>query len=98
MKASRLSRSFSVAASKRKSIGSAPSFRRVHNGEAGPDEGRRGGADVTESLAQRLAVRMAVVNALADHGDLEVPQAQMEAQVRLVPAAAFGVQGGDLIR
>src|ERR1039457_2205617 len=98
MKASRLSRSFSVTASKRKSIRSAPSRRRVHNGEAGLDERPGRGADVPESLAQRLAVGVAVVDALADHGNLEVPQAQMEAQVRQVPAAALRVPGRDLLR
>src|SRR5712672_923903 len=98
MKASRLSRSFSVAASKRKSIRSAPSRGRVHNGQAGLDEWSGRGADVAESFAQGLPVRVAVVDALADDGDLEVAQGQMEAQVRQVPAAGFRVAGRDLLR
>ena len=70
----------------------------LHNGEPGLNQGSGGGADITESLAEGLAVRVAVVDPLADHGNLEVRQAEMKAQAGQVTPAELGVGRRDLLR
>src|SRR3954469_21648609 len=76
MKRSRSCRSPSVRESNPKSMSAL-----LDGGEAGPDEGDRGVTDAGEAAADRLALGVAVVDALEDDRQLEVGEAELERQV-----------------
>src|SRR6478735_6798967 len=86
MKVSSDCRSSSVRASNPKSMSLL-----LDGGEACRDEGDGGLADGGEALADGLALRVAVVDALEDHGELEVGEAEVEREVAEVAAARCGI-------
>src|SRR5690606_7921105 len=74
----------------------ADGSRLVEHAVRAGDQGGHGGADALEPLPHGLALTEAGVDALHDHGELEVAKSHVEAQLGGVAAGDLGVVRGEL--